>query len=111
MPCYSNIQTKLIDRLMIEKAVKEIGAKIIAQSPNNLVIEKNDKRISLDRAREGENYRLMTSRSSWDYSTLLEELTISYAKTTMKQWAQKNGYTFSAGAKPGEYTMTQYVGK
>lgn len=110
MPCYSVIQTKLIDRLMIEKAVKEIGAKIIAQSPNNLVIEKDGKQISLDRAHEGENYRLMTNRSSSGYEEILNSLTVSYAKTTLKTWAQKTGYTFSAGTKPGEYIMTQYKG-
>lgn len=111
MPCFSVIQTKLVNLPTIQKAVSDIGAKIIAQSPNTIVIEKNGKHISLDRAREGKNYRLMTNRSSWDYETLLDELTVSYAKTTMKQWAQKNGYTFSAGAKTGEYVMTQYVGQ
>lgn len=111
MPCYSRIQTKLIDLVTIQKAVKEIGAKIIAQSPNNIVIEKGDKRIALERSREGENYNLMTSRSSWDYDEMLGELTKSYAKTTLKTWAQKNGYQFSAGKKSGEYVMTQYTGK
>lgn len=111
MPCYSTIKTKLIDLVMIQKAIKEIGAKILAQSPNTIVIEKDGKHISLDRAREGENYRLMTSRSSWDYEELLATLTISYAKNTVKAWAQKNGYTFSVGKNPGEYVMTQYTGK
>lgn len=111
MPCYSRIQTKLIDLVTIQKAVKDIGAKIIAQSPNNIVIEKDGKQISLDRSREGENYTLSTSRSSWDYDGLLDELTKSYAKTTLKTWAQKNGYQFSAGKKPGEFVMTQYTGK
>ena len=111
MPCYSRIQTKLIDLVTIQKAVKEIGAKIIAQSPNNIVVEKGDKRIVLERSREGENYTLMTSSSSCDYDGLLDELTKSYAKTTLKTWAQKNGYQFSAGKKPGEYVMTQYTGK
>jgi hypothetical protein len=110
MPCYSIIQTKLITFTIIQQAVKEIGAKIIAQSPNNIVIEKGDKRIALERSREGENYRLMTSRSSIDYEELLDSLTVSYAKNTLKAWAKKSGYTFSAGSKPGEYVMTQYQG-
>jgi len=108
MPCYSTIRTKLIDLVTIQKAVKEIGAKIIAQSPNNIVIEKGDKHISLERSREGENYTLMTSRSSWDYDELLESLTMSYAKTTVKEFGKKYGYTFSAGKNQGEYELVQY---
>lgn len=111
MPCFSVIQTKLIDLPTIQKAAKDIGAKIIAQSPNNIVLEKGDLLIALDRPREGENYRLMPARSSWNYEALLDELTVSYAKTTMKQWAQKNGYTFSVGKNPGEYELVQYIGK
>ncbi|MBK8467722.1 MAG: hypothetical protein IPL32_18060 [Chloracidobacterium sp.] len=111
MPCFSTIPTKLIDLVTIQKAVKATGAKITAQSPNTLVIEKDGQHITLERTREGENWRLMTNRSSWNYDSMLGELTMSYAKTTMKAWADKNGYTFSAGSKPGEYTMTQYVGK
>lgn len=113
MPCYSRIQTKLIDLVTIQKAAKDIGANIIAQSPNNIVIEKGDTRVALERSHEGENYSLMTSRSSWgfDNDNLLDELTKSYAKTTLKTWAQKNGYQFSAGKKSGEYVMTQYTGK
>ena len=111
MPCYSIIQTKLIDLPTIQKAVKEIGAKITAMSPNNIVIEKDGVHISLDRAREGGNYYLMPGRSSVGYDNMLESLTVSYAKVTLKTWAQKSGYTFSAGKNPGEYVMTQYVGK
>lgn len=108
MPCYSVVRTKLIDLIMIQKAVKEIGAKIIAQSPNNIVIEKNGKQISLDRSREGENYVLSTSSSSWDYDELLESLTMSYAKITVKEFGKKYGYTFSAGKNQGEYELVQY---
>lgn len=110
MPCYSIIQTKLINLPTIQQAVKEIGAKVTALSPNNIVIEKGENRIALERSREGENYRLMTSRSLLDYEELLNSVTVSYAKNTVKAWAKKNGYTFSAGTKPGEYVMTQYAG-
>ena len=110
MPCYSVVQTKLINLPIIQQAVKEIGAKVTALSPNNIVIEKGDKRLALERSREGETYRLMTNRSSWDYEELLESLTVSYAKNTLKAWAKKSGYTFSAGSKPGDYVMTQYSG-
>jgi hypothetical protein len=104
------VQTKLINLVIIQQAIKEIGAKVTALSPNNIVIEKGDKRLALERSREGENYRLMTSRSSWDYEELLDSLTVSYAKNTLKAWAKKSGYTFSAGSKTGEYIMTQYTG-
>ena len=111
MPCYSNITTKLIELKTILKAIESIGAKIIAQSPNSIMIEKNGDHILLERYREGDNYRLISGRSSWDYDSMLEELTVSYAKITLKTWAQKSGYTFSAGKTAGEYVMTQYTGK
>ncbi len=110
MPCYSIIQTKLIDLVMIQKAVNEIGAKVTSLTPNNIVIEKGGKRIALERPRENENYSLIFRRSSSDYNELLDSLTVSYAKNTLKAWAKKSGYTFSAGSKPGEYVMTQYSG-
>lgn len=110
MPCYSTIETKLLDLVMIQKAIKEIGARILAQSPNNIVIEKDGEHISLMRSREGENFILMTNRSSDDYEKLLDSLTVSYAKNTLKAWATKSGYSFSAGSKPGEYVMNKYNG-
>ncbi|MBI5954386.1 MAG: hypothetical protein HY865_22240 [Chloroflexi bacterium] len=110
MPCFSTIPTKLLDVEMIKKAVAEIGAKITSLSPNNIVVEKGKERISLERSRSDDNYSVALSRSSYNCQDLLETLTISYAKNTVKAWAKKNGYTFSAGSKPGEYVMTQYTG-
>ena len=108
MPCYSVIQTKLITLTIIQQAVKEIGAKVTSLSPNNIFIEKGDKRLALERSREGETYRLMTSSSSWDYEELLDSLTMSYAKNTVKAFGKKYGYTFSAGKNPGEYELVEY---
>lgn len=112
MPCFSRIETVLIDLSTIEKAAKETGVTVERISDNRLRLKKGDERVYLERSREGEKW-FVEQYSGTDYfdTAIINPLSIAYAKSTIKTWAQKNNYQFSAGKSQGDYVLTQYVGK
>jgi hypothetical protein len=105
MPCYSKIQTILIDLTTIEAAVKSLGIQITKRTPNLFILKRGDEQVEISRTREGE--RFTTSYASSE-GELMKTIVPAYAKERVKQFARSKGYTVSAGTKPGQFVLTKY---
>lgn len=106
MPCYSKIKTVLINLETIRTAAAQVGVAITEIDADTYRLSKNGEQIVIWRAGSGQNF--YANDFSDDFRVVLTPLIKAYAKTEIKTWAQKNGYQFSSGKKPGEYIMTQY---
>lgn len=103
MPCYSQIETVLIDIATIEKAAALLGITVSRRNANSYVLQKGSERIIIDRTGEGEKFYTSASQNG-----IIKPLSQAYAKEMIKAFAKKKGYVVSAGSKPGEIILTQY---
>ncbi len=106
MPCYSTIQTVLIDAKSIEEAASKIGATVKKYSENILAIQHNGSSIHL--RRECGEGKFQGSDMCGDYISLLNDLIPAYAKLQLKKFATAKGYTISQGQDQNEYVLTKY---
>ena len=112
MPCYSRIATVLIDLANIEKAAKATGVSVERLSDNRLKLRKGDERVYISREKAGEKWYVdQFSGTDFFDTAIIEPMSVAYAKATIKDWAQKNNYQFSAGKGRDEYVLTQYTSK
>jgi len=105
MPCYSTIQTVLLDLVAIEAAAKSLGISVTRHTPNSYTLRKGNESVTITRTREGEKFT--TSYASGETS-LLKSIIPAYAKERVKQFARSKGYVVSATGKPGQYALTKY---
>ena len=105
MPCYSTIQTLLIDLAAIEAAAKALGITVTRRTENSYTLKRGSEQIGIERPRAGEKFQ--TSAYSAE-GKLMQDLLPAYAKERAKQFAKSKGYTLSAGSKAGEYVLTKY---
>lgn len=111
MPCYSKIETVLIDLKAIEQAAKETGI-TVERIGNRIRLSKGLEHLSLERTQENDRFHVVPYSGSDNWPTeITDPLSSAYAKTMIKTWAQKNNYQFSAGKGQGEYVLTQYTTK
>lgn len=109
MPCYSKIQTVLIDLKTIEAAAAKLGITISKRTANRFTLKKDGEHIDIERASEGEKFSTMTYSGSGNWpDEIITPLTLEYARARVKDFAQKKGYTLSAGTKAGELVLTSY---
>lgn len=109
MPCFSNVQTVLIDIKSVETAATALGIKVERNSPNVFTLRKGKEFIRIERAREGEKFSTVaySGSNNWD-TEIMQPLVKGYAKEQLKVFAKKNGYTLSAGSKPDAYVLTSF---
>lgn len=105
MPCYSLIETVLIDLKTIEAAALALGITVIKRTPNSYTLRKGAEQVGIERTREGAKFS--TSYASSE-GNLLKSLIPAYAKERVKQFAKSKGYTVSAGSKPNTFVLTKY---
>ena len=113
MPCYSSIQTDLIDIATIEKVAPGLGITVTRRNSNRYILGKTDARgrteVEIRREKEGEKFSTVPGTQYGNIEDdLITPLTQAYAKDKIKTFAAKRGYTVSAGNKPGEYVLTSY---
>ena len=109
MPCFSVIVTVLIDVSTIEKAAATLGIQVIRRNANRYTLRKDSDVIDIVRAAEGQKFQTVAGSGGGNYpDNILTPLTMAYAKARVKQFAEKNGYTLSAGEKAGQYVLTSY---
>lgn len=109
MPCFSRIQTVLIDLLTIEAAAKTLGIQVLKRTPNSYTLKKGSEQVNIERTREGEKFTTsMYSGSDNFQTTILQPITMEYAKERVRKFAKSKGYNLSAGTQTGEYILTKY---
>lgn len=109
MPCYSKIQTVLIDIKSVEDAAKSLGIEVVRRSNNLYTLKHGNQSINIRRTGEGEKFETVAYTGTGRYvEDILQPLTLTYAKERMKQFARKTGYTVSADSKPNAYILTKY---
>ena len=107
MPCFSTIQTVLIDLAALQKAADNLGMQLIKRNADTYTLSKGA--VSAYLQRSGEGQKFTASNASYNFnSEVLRPISQEYAKVRIKEFAKKKGYTVSAGSKPGEVILTQY---
>ncbi len=84
MPCFSQIQTKMIDGIMIADALKALGYKIIPSAKDSIVAEHTRGRIYFYKQREV----WFAAGNTWYLPTIIRQ----YAELGVKQWAGRRGF-------------------
>ena len=105
MPCYSKIQTVLLDLKVIEAASATLGISVIKRTANSYTLRRGREQVTIERTREGERFTTSYASSEGD---LLKSLVPAYAKERVKQFARSKGYTVAAGSKPGKFILSKY---
>jgi hypothetical protein len=109
MPCYTKIQTLLIDLKIIEQAAGTLGITVTKRTANSYTLKRGDEQVTIERTQEGEKfYTSVYSGSNNFESQIIQPLTLAYAKERVKQFAKGKGYTVSAGSKPNTYVLSKY---
>ncbi len=102
MPCYSKIQTKLLDVASIEAAASQLGITVKKINVNNIVLTKGYETVTLSRLTEKEQF------SAQGDTSLLDELIPVYARKQLVKFAKSRGYTVSQGNTSSEFVLTKY---
>lgn len=109
MPCYSKVQTVLIDISSIEEAAKTIGMTVTKDTANKYTLRRGNDYISIERTREGEKFSTVAMSGSNGYmENIVKPLTVAYARERVKKYYRSKGYTVAAGSKPNQLTFTKY---
>lgn len=109
MPCYSNIQTVMLDIATIEKVAAELGVKVEKKTANSYVLRKDGEYIAIEREAADKPFytRRYSGSGSWD-TAIIEPLLLAYAKDKIKKVMKAKGYAVAAGSKPNELLFTSY---
>lgn len=109
MPCYSKVPTVLLDFAVLVAAAENLGIVVIKRTPNRYTLRKGDEHIDVERAELGQKFNTVaySGSNNWD-TEIIPPLVQAYAKEQIKSFAKKNGYTLSAGSKPGELVLVSY---
>lgn len=109
MPCFSKMQTVLIDLPTIEKAAEALGFKVEKRTANSFTLRKGNEYITIEREKEGGKFstKPYSGSNNWP-DEILAPLIKSYARETIKTYYKSKGYTMSAGATQDELVFTSY---
>ncbi len=102
MPCYSKIQTVLLDVSSIEAAATQLGMKVQKHAPNSLTVTRGYESVTLFRTKSEDRFQAQGDTS------LLTDLVPVYAKKQLVKFAKSKGYTISQGSDATEYILTKY---
>lgn len=102
MPCYSTIQTNLVDADALKDLGDAFGVK--AYSENQVVIHKGYATLTLRRSAKTEKF------SANGDTSILDEVVSAYAKSKVKAFAKKYNYTVTRGNAANEFVLTSYKG-
>ncbi len=102
MPCYSKIQTALLDVSSIEAAATQLGMKVAKHTPNSLTVSRGYEAVTLFRTKSEDRFQAQGDTS------LLTDLIPVYAKKQLVKFAKSKGYTISQGSDSTEYILTKY---
>ncbi len=102
MPCYSKIQTALLDVSSIEAAATQLGIKVVKHTANSLTLTRGYEEVTLFRRNAEEKFQAQGD------TTLLSDFVPVYAKKQLVKFAKSKGYTVSQGSDQTEYILTKY---
>lgn len=112
MPCYSTIQTNMLDLQTLERAASALGMKVNRVNENQVTLANGRASLALSRNRKDDKFTYnpyLSAKGNYE-AEILTPLVQGYAKETLKAWGRKNGYTLAMGKKPGEYELVSLKG-
>jgi hypothetical protein len=112
MPCYSAIQTNMIEIKSIMAAAQALGITITKVNENRYTLRKDHYTyIDIERSRPGAKFNTVAYSGSGDFAgEIISPLLPVYAKEQIKVWSKKNGYLLSPDKNPNEYVLTSLKG-
>ena len=94
MPCFSTIQTVLIDLAALQKAADNLGMQLIKRNADTYTLSKGT--VSAYLQRSGEGQKFTASNASYNFnSEVLRPISQEYAKVTQSQPAPSQARSFS----------------
>ncbi len=106
MPCYSKVQTQLLDIASIEAAAAKLGITVRKNNENFLRLSTAEGEIELTRDRNTDKF---TGQNGYGkYEAILQQLIPVYARVQLQKFAKAKGYTISQGNDASEYVLTKY---
>lgn len=109
MPCFSKIETLLIDLAIIQQAAAALGITVTKRTANQYTLVRGNERVDIERTQDGQKFWTKTySGSELFQAEIIQPLTQAYAKEKVKAFAKSKGYTVSAGSKPNTYVLSKY---
>jgi len=112
MPCYSAIQTNLIEVKSILAAAQALGFQVTKVNENRYTIRKDRYTyVDIQREKPGAKFSTVTYSGSGDFpQDIIQPLLPIYAKEQLKVWGKKNGYLLSPDKNAGEFVLTSLKG-
>lgn len=109
MPCWTTIKTTLIVLATIEEAAKALGITLEKRNANSYTLIKGREHVTIERENADQpfNVRALSGSNSFD-TEILQPLTVKYTEESVKKYYRSQGYTVTAGQKPGEFVFTKY---
>lgn len=109
MPCYSKLETKLIDLETMKAVAKALGIELVMRTKNSYTLRKGNEYINIERKAEGEPFFTvaMSGSNRWD-TEILQPLTVEYTKSKVKAYYKSKGYSVSFGQSNDELVFTKY---
>ena len=108
MPCYSNIQTVLIDLKTIEASAQALGMTVTKKTANRYTLSKGREYIDIQRGADGKFETVAYSGSAYWPREVMDPLVIQYAKDRTKALLKSKGYVPSQGQNTNELVFTSY---
>ncbi len=106
MPCYTKVQTQLLDIASIEAAAGKLGITVRKYNENFLRLSTSEGEIELTRDRNTDKF---TGQNGYGkYEAILQQLVPAYAKIQLQKFARAKGYTISQGNDASEYILSKY---
>ncbi len=106
MPCYTKVQTQLLDIASIEAAASKLGISLKRYSDNFLRLSTAEGEIELSRDRNTDKF---TGQSGYgNYEQILQQLIPAYARVQLQKFAKARGYTISQVNDATEFVLSKY---
>lgn len=111
MPCYSSVQTVILDTESLKKACLTLDIGLERHTDNRYTLRKAGEFITIERSQPGSKFQTVAYSGSTGFDTaIINPLVQEYAKVQLKKFAQKKGYVVSPGKATGEYVLTSLKG-
>ncbi len=102
MPCYTKVQTLLLDISSIEAAADQLGITVVKHSATYLTLKRGSQMMELTRENDKAKFQATGA------TEMLDELLPTYAKKQLVKFAKSKGYTVSQGGDASEFVLTKY---
>lgn len=109
MPCFTKVETKLIDLDTLKSVASALGIEVFMRNKNSYTLSKGREYINISREAEGKPFstEAFTGSNNWD-TEILQPLTVGYTTAKVKAYYKSKGYSVVVDSKTNELIFTKY---